>query len=270
MSTEQQPQPPATEPKSEPTVLALGLATGWDKFKQGQLVSYPVMALVLVLVTALGVGWWIMSERRKAESVKWSELDALSAGGPPTVAALEEYVKKYPNTPQAKVATLEIARLHLGLEGIEKMSIRETDLPMEGGSESARKIRAAAVSNVEKAREEFAKLADDFKTDLAIRVECLFAGAKAEAVLVGVPKEGQVEQFRGDPAKAVELLDKVAEAAPETPWGKDAKKLADALRNQNTKDQVITLQSMMFRLTPSLPGGTFPKMPNDPAHGFGP
>ena len=277
MSTEQQ-QPPATntphpthaptEPKPEPNALQRALTGGWEKFKQGKLISYPMMALLLLIVTGIGVTWWIIHERNKTRSALWVELDGLS-----TVSTLEEYAKKHPDTMQAKLANLEIARLQLGQDGIEKMFVRGADIrpmPGENPEAKAREIRSTAVNNVEKARDAFAKLADDFKDDPVIRVECMLACAKAEAVLVGFPKEGQLLQFRGDPKKAVEWLDKVAEAAPDTDWGKDAKKLADTLRNQNTEQQVRTLQTMVYDISPSLPPGFpfDPRMPMDPAHGF--
>ena len=89
----------------------------------------------------------------------------------------------------------------------------------------------------------------------------------AEAALVGMTKDNSTE-FRGDPKKAIEWLDKVAESAPDTDWGKDAKKFADELRNLNTQDQVVKLQTSVYSaLTPSLPGFD-PKMPRDPTHGF--
>jgi hypothetical protein len=265
MSTEQKPAPTqnATESKTEPNALASGLTKGWEKFKQGKLISYPFMALILFIVTAIGVGWWIINERRKANALLWIQLDGLAA-----VNDLEEF-SKLPgnaNTMQAKIANLEIARLHLGPEGIEKMAVRDlpTSLDESGG---AGNVRAKAIANVEKAREEFAKLVDDFKDDPVIRVECMYACAKAEAVLVGIPKPGQIEQRRGDPAKAIEWLDRVAEAAPDTEWGKSSKKLADVLRNQNTKEQVETLQATLFELEPTLRGPS-PKMPKDAIHGF--
>ena len=95
--------------------------------------------------------------------------------------------------------------------------------------------------------------------------------AKAEArVHVGIPKEGQLEQAAAaNLAKAIEWLDKVTEAAPETDWGKSAKKLADVLRNQNTAEQVATLQAELFDLSSTLPKFPYdPKMPKDPIHGF--
>ncbi len=90
----------------------------------------------------------------------------------------------------------------------------------------------------------------------------MMACAKAEAALVGMLKDGTLDQYYGDPAKVLEWLDKVAEAAPETDWGKDAKKLADDLRNMNTKQQVIDVQRMVYLMPTLSPSG--PKMPFDP------
>lgn len=265
MSTEQQQQPaPATphatnptEAKAEPNALARALTGGWEKFKQGQLLSYPMMALLLLIVTGIGVTWWIMRERVKTRSAMWVELDGLGSN-----EALDDFAKKYPNTMQAKLATLERARNQLGPEGIDRLTATDPG------------ARNAAIANVEKAREAFVGLVDEFKDDPVIKVECLLACAKAEAALVGMPKESRAANpldprplapgdSRGDPKKAIEWLDKVAEAAPDTDWGKDSKKLADSLRNQNTEQQVRMLQGMVYELRPALPKFD-PKMPGLP------
>ncbi len=249
MSTEQKPAP--HEPKTEPNALAAGLSTGWQRFTQGQLISYPLMGVFLLVVAGIGVTWWIVHERRKAESAKWVELDGLSSN-----SGLEEFAKKYPNTRQAKLAELEVARNQLGPDGIDRLT---ADRP---------EVRKAAIENVEKARKSFEKLADDFKDDPVINVLCLLACAKSEAVLVGLPKEGQIQEFRGDPKKAIEWLDKVAVAAPDTDWGKDAKKLADALRNLNTQQQVVSLQASVYDLRPKLPDPQAPGFPGGPHSGL--
>ncbi len=270
MSTEQKPapQPPTPpapaakhEPKAEPNALATTLTGGWDKFKQGKLISYPMMALILVIVAAIGVTVYITRSNKKAESAKWVELDSLG-----TIESLEEFAQKNPGTAQGRLASLRAAGGRLGPEGLDLFAAPNPD------------VRKKAVENVEKARDTFAKLVDEFKDDPTSKAVCLLGCAKAEASLVGMPKEGQVIdplnpkaiESRGDPAKAVEWLDRVAEAAPETDWGKDSKKLADTLRNQNTKEQVITLQASAYSIpAPSLPGMD-PKMPRDPIHGFAP
>lgn len=255
MSTEQKPATPANEPKPEPNALASGITTGWEKFKQGKLISYPMMALILFLIVGIGVTWWLLYERSKTQSARWVELDSRASE-----ASLKEFIDANPGTIQAKIAKLEIARLHLGQEGVDRMYV-EAQIPGDPESERrARETRDSGVRNVEKSREEFEELVNEFNHDLPIKVECMWARAKAEAALVGIPKEGQLDQRRGDPAKAIEWLDKVAEAAPETPIGKDAKKLADTLRNQNTQQQVVTLHASVFSVSPSLPGAG-PKAP---------
>jgi hypothetical protein len=238
--------PHATEPAAEPTALAQALTGGWEKFKQGQLISYPLMALVLLLVTGVGVTWWVVGERRKADAAKWVELDA--AWGNPV--ALQEFVDKYADTPQAKVARLGIARARLGPEGIDRMTVTDAG------------ERRKAVESVEKAREAFAQLADEYKNDPVIWPECLMSAAVAEAVLIGYPKEGPALnpldpkpiEFRGDAKKVVEWLDKVIAAAPGTEWEKRAKKYADTLRNPKDEQDVRKVQAMVYDITPTLPG----------------
>jgi hypothetical protein len=259
-ATEQQPAtaaataptvtPPSNEPKAEPTALAKALTGGWDKFKQGKLLSYPMMALLLVAIVGFAVTWYILREKRKGESAKWTELESLS-----TISAYEEFIKKNPNSTQGKLAQLEIARTQLTMNGVELFAAPSAE------------VRKTAVENVEKARDTFAKLADEFKNDALLKSMCLLGAAKAESSLVGMLKDGSLDQFRGDPKKAIEWLDKVSEAAPETDWGKDSKKLADTLRNQNTQEQVRLLQSSVYSIpAPSLPDL---KMPKDPIHGGG-
>lgn len=256
MSTEQ--KPPATTPPAtatppvapaEPNALASALAGSWEQLKQGQLIGYRLMAVVLLVAAGIGTALYISSSNRKVASAKWTELESLAS-----VPALTEYVEKNPNTPQARIASLDLARAQLGPDGIDRFAAPDPQ------------VRKTAVENVEKARDAFAKLVDEFKGDPLLKTICLLGAARAEAALVGMPKEGQLETFRGDPAKAIEWLDKVAEAAGETDWGKDAKKLADTLRNQNTQQQVAKLQASVY----SIPTPTMPSFdPKSPLGGSG-
>jgi hypothetical protein len=250
------------EAKTEPNALAAAIGGAWDKFKQGKLLSYSTMALLLVLTAGIGVTVWILGERRKAESGRWVALDGTFSGG--GTRGLEEFASANPNTKQARLASLEIARSQLGPEGIDRLYVLAPDFRSAFGDADAkaREARATAIKNIETARESFAKLADDFKTDKVLKVQCLMALAKAEAALVGVPKEGKLDEFRGDPKKAIELLDQLAAEAGDTAWGKDAKKLADALRNANTADQVKALQAGLYEVKPTLPdlGPIAPKL----------
>ena len=126
----------------------------------------------------------------------------------------------------------------------------------------------------------FQKLVEDFKNDPLFKAECYLALAKSEAALVAVPTTpGQLTEFKGKVPAVVEYLDKLAEtAAPDTPWAKDSKKLADSLRNEQSPsaDEFRRVQRALFDLkTPELPkfddprsplGGTGgPILPNIPA-----
>ena len=275
MSTEQKPAPtppappapaPAApvakhEPKAEPNALAQSLAGRWEKFKQGKLLSYPMMALILVVVAGVGVAIYISRSNSKTESALWVEWDAAMQG---PVSGMDEFAEKHPNTPQGRTMAFQSAVIRLSLEGMDLFAAPNAD------------VRKKAVESVEKARTAFIKLADDFKDDPTARVQCLHGAAKAEAALVGMPKDGQTLdplnpkpiENRGDPKKAIELLDKVAEAAPDTDLGKEDKKLADALRNLNTQDQVIKIQAAAYTIEAPLLPGFNPKMPRDAAHGF--
>lgn len=248
------PTPPP-EPKAEPNALATALSTGWEQFTRGELVSYRMMAVVLVVVAVIGTTVYITRSKFQVESDRWTRFDSLN--GSVSISALEEFAKENPNTAQARFAELDVARTLLGPDGIERFALPD----------AAR--RKEAVENVEKARDSFLKLADAYKDDLVLKVICYQGAAKAEAALVGMLKDGSLDQYRGDPKKAVEYLDKLAEAAGDTDIGKDAKKLADALRNQSAQDQVIQLQRSVYLIpAPAVPG-LDPKAPTgDPFGGL--
>ena len=249
MSTEQQQQQPAhsphNEPKYEPSTLGLWLSNTWTKFKEGRLLSYPMMAALLLVATAVGFGLWFYFEHDKTQSARWVEWDGLA-----TTSELNKFAEEAANqnTIQAKLARMEVARRQLGEEGIDRLTSPDPQ------------VRKDAAASIEKAREAFGKLVDEFEGYPVLKVECMRGCAMSEAALVGMPKEGQIEQFRGDPAKAIEWLRKVADAAPDTPWGKSAKSLADTLDNQNTKQQVVTLQASVYTV-PTLPEIGGPKSP---------
>ncbi|MDB5313453.1 MAG: hypothetical protein JWO38_7655 [Gemmataceae bacterium] len=254
----------STEHKNELETNALAdrLGRGWEQFKQGKLISYRVMALILLLGTAIGVYFYIRAEQVTAASKAWIELE-----GANSVSSLEAFPKDHPNTSAAKVAQLQLARYLLGPDGIEKLTSRE-----EGE-------RKKAVENVEKSRDIMASLLDEFKDDPGLKADCYCGLAKAETALVGVPKEGSTTEFRGSVDKVTEWLDKLAEAAPGTPWGDDAKKESESLKtNPRAKGELTTVQRNMYKQEPPIPGlggqppigGPFPSAPGIPGVPGGP
>lgn len=255
MSTESKP--------SEQQTLAESLGGFWSSFKQGKVIGYKWLALIILVVATIGITWYISSERSSATSQRWvAEEDAS------TLEAQEEIVKKYPGTIQAKLAQLQIARHLLGNSGIELLGASRTEVRHEG------------VANIEKARDQYQKLLDEFKDDPVLKTECLLGLAKAESALVAVPATpGQLTEFKGKVSKVVEYLDKLSEAAaPDTPWAVDSKKLADALRDEKSASyaEFVRIQRALFDfkapdlpkldgplgpLGPITPGGTLPGVP---------
>jgi hypothetical protein len=236
----------------EKNALATSLSGAWARFRQGRLIGFKWLALLLVAVTALGL-WWYISSARKAENSRlWVLLDEAN-----TREALEELVKTHPNTIQARIARLDLARYDLGTAGIDQFSSL--------GAEA----RDRAAENVEKARQAFEQLAGEFKDQPVLRVQCLLGQAKAEALLIAIPAKkadatpgspvAPATEYKGSVPRLIELLDQVAaEAAPDTPWATRSKRLADALRTD--PDNFARIQRALVEL----PGPTLPKGPDMP------
>ena len=231
----------------EQNVLATKLTTGWEKFKKGQLVSYRVMAISLIAVTAIGLFFYIRSGKRSEASAQWAELE-----GANSVDLLEEYAKKRPNTASGNVAQLHAARYKLGNVGIEALATRDAALQKK------------AVENIESARDSFEQLVGVFKNDPVMKVQCILGRAKAEAALVGIYKEGHTAEFRGSVPKLIEWLDTLAAEAADTPWGEDAKKFSESLKAGPTREELERVQRGLYTIEklPDLPPGfTPPKSP---------
>jgi len=219
----------------EPNALAARLSGFWNNFRQGKVISYRWMAITLILVSVIGVTWYIFSERRAAASLRWMEEDEANSQ-----EKLEKLSEKYPGTIQDKLARLQIARQLLSESGMQILSA------------SPSSEQGKSISNIETAREMFRKLLDDFKNDPIIKAECLLGLAKSEAALVAVPSTpGQLIEFKGKIPTVVEYLDRLSEAAaPGTPWATDSKKLADSIRNEQSAsaDDFKRIQRALFDL----------------------
>ncbi len=239
----------AEQKETEPNALATSLSDGWTNFKQGKLISYKLMAVLLLVVVGLGLWWYIAAERRKAVSAEWLGFDNASS-----ITQLEELAAANPKAPVGRIADLVVARSLLGPEGIDQIN-----------AQTAEK-RQKSVESIEKARDAFAKLLPQFEKDPIFKAECLLGLAKAEAALVGVPvKPNDLSEFRGKVAKVVDYLDQLsAVAAADTPWATDSKKLADALRNEQAQtsadfvriQRALTIQAPLLpEIDPHGPGG---------------
>ena len=229
----------------ETNALGQSLIGGWEKFKAGQLISYKWMGGILIAAAAIFLLIYIYTQRRSKDSQLWIDLENANSR-----SLLEEFAEKNPNTLAANIAQLDLARFLLGPEGIDKLPTSR--------DETERKI---AVDNIDKARELMTKLLDAFKDQPALRVQCLVGMAKSEAAYLGLSKPGSLELL-GSVEKLIDWLDKIAEAAGDTPWGEDAKKMSNSLKSgAKTKEEFVEVQKKMYQMTLSPFGGDFPKAP---------
>jgi hypothetical protein len=237
----------ADQKKPETSAAGEKLSRYWAQFKQGQLISYRAMAVILLVVAGVGLWLYIRSEKVVGASKTWLELDGAS-----TEESLKKFAEDHPDTPAAKVARLHLARHLLGPEGIEQLS-----------SSRDPASHKQAVDSIQKAKEIFQQLAEQSADDPVIQAESYLGLAKAEVALIGVIKEDTTDDFVGSAEKATEWLDKLAEVAEGTPWGEDAKKASATLKDLSKRGELTSVQQMVYKLgtQPSLPAGGGPLPP---------
>jgi hypothetical protein len=242
MSTESPTTPP---PAEAPTPRAAIRAT-WQRFKRGELVSYRVMAVLLIFLAGLGFFWFMTIQSGVADSKQWLDLELASS--PEDLEKLINEPTNHNSVP-AKLAEFHLARIRLGPEGIDQL--------VTGDPQNRQK----ALASIELAKDTFVKMAPELKDSPVLQAECYLALAKAELALVGITKEGRLGEFRGDPREAAGWLDKLATVAEGTPWGEDAKKLAADLRSSDVQlaQKIRDTQTSLYNMTlfPSRPGGMF-------------
>lgn len=239
MSTES----PTTPPPADTPAPGTAIRAAWGKFKRGELVPYWGMAVALVGVALIGLFVYMRGQQDVASSRMWLDLEVAS-----TPEDLEKVMTDYPNTVPAQLAEFHLARIKLGPEGIDRLVTGDQAERQKG------------LANVEAAKESFNKMAPDLKNSPVLLAECYLGLAKAELALVGITKEGRIDSFRGSTTTAAEWLEKLAEVAPGTPWGDEAKKNATDLRASGGLSQdVMRVQTNLYNMAlfPSRPGGMF-------------
>jgi len=239
MSTETPTTPSTTDAPSPRTAVR---AT-WQKFKRGELVSYRVMAVMLIFLAGLGFFWFITIQNEVGDSKKWLDLEMASSP-----EALEAIINEpaYRDSVPAQLAEFHLARIRLAPEGIDRLV---TGDPQD---------RQRALASIEMAKDTFTKMAPELKDSPVLQAECYLGLAKAELALVGITKEGRIGDFRGDPRAAADWLDKLAAVAEGTPWGDDAKKIAADLRSPDAQlgQKIRDTQTSLYNINlfPSRPG----------------
>jgi hypothetical protein len=237
----------------EQNALNRGLSHLAEKAKAGEYLNfrtYLILATVVVLVAAGGYWWYARAQHRTATASLWNEMMHIS--GP---SGLEEFAKDSKDPATSRIARLELARVWLGPDGLQNLSSTDPDK------------RRKAIESIEKARKEFEKLADEFKNDPTLKAQSIDALAHAELALVGIPKEGTFDQWRGSVSKAAELFREYAKLVGEgSKPGEEAKKKADDLV-AHEQDVLRVAQALNDRLSQKspeveLPKGLFDKKPD--------
>lgn len=228
------------------------------KLKNLQLGNPKVIAAVLLLALAVGLYWWFSGQSKKAEASRWKDLNNSM-----TTKDLAKISADYPNSIQSLIARRGAAEIMFGTEGTAKLDTAAT--------------RVAAIDSIEKAREGFLKLADEFKKlgDKSLWAKCLRQAAEAEESLIGIPKAGVIglewdeNQDRGTAAKAVEYYTEAAKAIGETTAaGERFMKLGQQLTEKsNRKPGDIPTPRMVGKylhqqIKVKLPEPDGPKMPD--------
>ncbi len=224
----------------ETNTLAQGASSLVDRVKTGRLGNYWIIAAIAAVVIVGGVWYYAAREGRKADAVTWAGFVGVMRG--PTHTEIDDFIKKNDKTTAAQLARLEQARMRLGQDGIVKLrSDDSTD-------------RAKGVENLEQARTELLKLADDFKKDPSLRASVLLSAAEAELTLAGIPKskDGSGSEKRGSVKAAAQLYRDAAKAVGEnTAAGESLLKRAEEVEKKEA--EIVAVGEVLFKPT-ILPG----------------
>ncbi len=198
---------------------------------------------IVVVVAIIGLVWWLVArENTKAASEEWKNFLLGKGDGS------SKYIK------------LEEARKQLGPDGIGQLQSRKPEMRDKG------------LENVEKARNDLAKLADEFKDDPSMKAACYLEAADAELTLVGYLKKGSTTDTRGTVSAAVELYRKAAAAiGANTDAGKTIEARAVQLESDpKAVKEASNKLSVQYAFAPNFGGEDGPKAPVGPLGPFSP
>ncbi|MCU0721563.1 MAG: hypothetical protein MUC83_17765 [Pirellula sp.] len=225
-----------------PTTVSEGVADLFRSVGTTSFLRSRGFAALLAILAVYLVYSVMASSSQRAASQLWTELERLPN------ADLEKFGIEHRNTVPGRIARLEDARRKLGPDGVLQFNNRDAER------------RAKAILSVEQARDEFAKLADEFGTDLVLRAESLKNAAEAELALVGVRKVGTTEEFYGSVPKAIDYLKKFVQLVGEqSSAGQAATKRIDDLTKNEAQIRLVGLTlDQQFGPRPKVTGPTPP------------
>jgi hypothetical protein len=180
-----------------------------------------VIAGIVVLLVAGGIGWYYYSSARAANlSHLWAR--ELAAND---VKEYEEIANEGRGTPAGRVAEFQLTRRLLTQQGLDQLPA--------GTAEQ----RLAAAANMEKARSEYEKLAGEAEHagEKMLAREALLGQAKAEEALAGVPKADNPAEARGTVEKALGFYKQVVTKHPDSFQAKEAEKRVKEIETNRAK-----------------------------------
>lgn len=233
----------------EQNELRAGLTRLADEVKSGTSPLYYWVGGAIVVV-ALFWAWsyWSASSQTKV-SASWLEFDKLTNPG-----QLEAFAEKHRGTPAARAAQFQQARIWLKPEGLDLIGAGNPD------------ARDTAVTNLEKARTLYAKLAGEVAAIPVLAAEALLAQAQIEEAFIGVPLKDKPGEWRGSLDKAKTLYGELAAKYKDFPQGKLAEKRLDDIEKH--RDEIVKFYTELnktFTPPPAVPSVTLPPITPPPA-----
>jgi len=227
------------------------LSTWLNKSKEKLATGSGTTTLVVIgLILAVFFGYRFFANLSASNrSSLWYALDTAT-----TDDALDVIIAENGDSLQGQLAQLYDARIYLGPQGLEALATPDKEQ------------REKAITNIEKARDVYVKLAPGFGKYPVLQSEAYLSAGKAEESLIGIPKADSAED-RGNIDRVRELYEKAAAIFPDQELnkaaGKRAKEIVDDkdavlafYRKLNT--EVLTRKVPAPTPRPQFPGGGFP------------
>jgi len=188
----------------------------WIEKLKGNTLYFIVASVVLLVLVILLARFWIRSGAA-AKSARYTELVRAK-----TIKELDEIIAS--NAKETALwAKLEKARLQLYREGIEKL-----------GTNDFEELKKA-YAKVEDGRKLYLDTVNDLKDYPSLQQETWISCAKAEEVLLGVPKEDKNNEYRGSFDKMLEYYRNAAAINPDSEASKSYAAEAKKLESQRTQ-----------------------------------
>lgn len=192
---------------------------------------YYVLGTVALIVAVTLLWQYFAGENRKARDTRLLQLENAD-----TPEKLEQGIEDHRGTVTGSLFKLQLARHKLLNDGLPKLATDRVD------------DRRTAASAVQKARDYFVELADEFAKhkEMGLVQQAWEGAAEAEEALVGFPKTDSSTEYRGDADKAIEYYAKAGAMFPETEFSKKLAKRAETLKAKKTK--FIADQKLLYEV----------------------